>query len=208
MLMKIKKLTKKSLAELNLTLSGLDDASQRECIGGGNGTQIDPWTFIEYQSMTGDFAGGWVDFGSGYATYVSPSMSTLSFRQGVVDLACSYIGVSEQNNPDTVTMFLSDVLYGGGKNASPSTPWCAAFASYIYTQCGITNPQSAAVNDWRTWGHETSNPMIGDVAIFAWSHIGIVVSVNGDSVTVISGNYSDQVKITQEEKSSLTFRTL
>lgn len=55
---------------------------------------------------------------------------------------------------------------------------------------------------------QTSNPMIGDVAIFGWSHIGNVVSVNGDSVTVISGNYSDQVKITQEEKSSLTFRTL
>lgn len=47
MLMKIKKLTKKSLAELNLTLSGLDDASQRECIGGGSGTQFDPWSYEE-----------------------------------------------------------------------------------------------------------------------------------------------------------------
>lgn len=87
--MKIKRLTKKSLAELNLTLSGLDEASQRECIGGGDGSINSPWTLSEYQSQYGYFQGGYVDFGENGVLYVgSDSYYGTEYNQ---EYAISYI---------------------------------------------------------------------------------------------------------------------
>ena len=48
-----------------------------------------------------------------------------------IDVAKSFIGITEEKNPDKVTMFLGSVM---GGNPSPSTSWCGAFVSYCIKQ--------------------------------------------------------------------------
>ena len=48
-----------------------------------------------------------------------------------IDVAKSFIGITEGKNPDKVTMFLGSVM---GGNPSPSTSWCGAFVSYCIKQ--------------------------------------------------------------------------
>ena len=48
-----------------------------------------------------------------------------------IDVAKSFLGITEEKNPDKVTMFLGSVM-GGSPN--PSIPWCAAFVSYCIKQ--------------------------------------------------------------------------
>ncbi|WP_370453858.1 CHAP domain-containing protein [Proteiniphilum sp. X52] len=51
--------------------------------------------------------------------------------------------------------------------------------------------------------------IVGDVAIFnSYSHIGIVIDVDGDYVIVVHGNSGkDNVKSSRMHKSNFTFRT-
>ncbi len=48
-----------------------------------------------------------------------------------IDVAKSFIGTTEEKNPDKITMFLGSVM---GGNPSPSTSWCGAFVSYCIKQ--------------------------------------------------------------------------
>ncbi len=186
--MKKLKLIRKSLDELAMSLPAIGEQEQQGFIGGGDGSQMNPWTYDEYSSQYGYFAGGWVDFGEDGVRYVQPGYAFTPPDSGVATLASSYVGVSEANNDELIRAWLAENRYGNG-GASVSTPWCAAFVSSMLSASGISNPRSCAVNDFENWGTGTTSPKVGDVAIFKNPHhVGIVAAVDGNSVTIVSGN--------------------
>ncbi len=205
----MKKLTRKSLDELAKTSQVIDRSFQMSYVGGGDGTSINPYNRYEFDCMVSasTWRGGYVE-GWGYVSddvIITPNGDYTTRGAFAASLASSYIGVSETNNPDKIKDFFDSTSYVGGTS---STPWCAAFVSSVYDDAGISNPNSASVNSWRSWGNATSTPAVGDIAIWnSYSHIGIVTSVNGSNVTVVSGNYSNQVCSTTLPISSFTFRT-
>lgn len=86
--------------------------------------------------------------------------------------------------------------------------WCASFATWVWKKAGYKvnwtnkNLVSAIWSDAKKLGlqRSTSNAQPGDMVIFDWNndgnpdHVGIVESVNGNTITTIEGNSSDQVK--------------
>lgn len=105
-----------------------------------------------------------------------------------------YLGYNETKNASQIVKWLNDVGIG---TSSPKVSWCAAFVYAMFKEAGLAGCRSASVSAWRNeWGVFVSEPQVGDVAFFdkmGWSHIGIVTAVNGNIVSVISGNYSDCV---------------
>lgn len=60
----MKKLTKKSLDELEKVMPVICESKQREFVGGGSGTNCDPYTYEEFERMlsSGTWQGGYVLF--------------------------------------------------------------------------------------------------------------------------------------------------
>ena len=140
----------------------------------------------------------------------TPNVNYPGMNDYIAGNASSYIGVSESTHPDEVLRFLRDA---GIANPSTKIPWCSVFVSEVYSESGVSNPNSAAVNDWRTWGDATNTPQVGDIAIFnSYSHIGIVTAVDGEYVTIVHGNSnangnSGIVTSSRMHISNFTFRT-
>lgn len=95
--------------------------------------------------------------------------------------------------------------YKGVNNApgfdAPGTPWCAMFASYVYSMAGDDRyPAFAYCPYWINWLKEngywkTNNPEPGDLVFFDWEkdakcdHVAIVESMNSNgTINVIEGN--------------------
>lgn len=210
----MKKLTRKSLDELAKTLPVIEKKDQTVFVGGGNGTSASPYSIAEYDFMCnqGTWRGGYVS-GWGYVSpdvICTPNSNYSSMNGYIAGVATSYIGYSETTHPDAIIEMLKLV---GIVNATTHIPWCASFTSAVYHESGVSNPYSAAVNDWRTWGNATTNPQVADIAIFkSHSHIGIVTEVNGEYVTVVHGNSnangnSGIVASSVMHKSHFDFRT-
>ena len=136
-------------------------------------------------------------------------------REYVANLANSYRGILHELSQWSI---IQSMFAGTGITPS-STPggtnWCAAFVNYIFDYAGIGayGYGGATVSNWHTFGSSTTNPKVGDVAIWKpgtnnTSHMGIVTGVSGDYVIVTSGNYSDNVGSTNMvHKNSFDFRT-
>ncbi|MDE5560852.1 MAG: CHAP domain-containing protein [Bacteroidaceae bacterium] len=107
-----------------------------------------------------------------------------------------YLGISEKENPEQVLTWLKTA---GVKNATMGMGWCAAFVYSMFLEAGLKSYScnSASVATWKaTWGKEVKTPQVGDLAFWEeYSHIGIVIKIEGDKVVIISGNYSDKVSI-------------
>lgn len=210
----MKKLTRKNLDELAKTLPVIEKKNQTAFVGGGSGTSADPYTQGEFDNMCsqGTWRGGFVS-GWGYVSsevICTPNVNYPGMNDYIAGNASSYIGVSESTHPDEVLRFLRDA---GIANPSTKIPWCSVFVSEVYSESGVSNPNSAAVNDWRTWGDATNTPQVGDIAIFnSYSHIGIVTAVDGEYVTIVHGNSnangnSGIVTSSRMHISNFTFRT-
>jgi hypothetical protein len=82
--------------------------------------------------------------------------------------------------------------------------WCADFVSWVYREAGTPFtggssggwriPAVSSVEAWfkknGTWtpNNKNVNPQPGDVITYTFSHVGIVEKVEGETLTVISGN--------------------
>lgn len=97
------------------------------------------------------------------------------------------------------------------KYQKPNQAWCGAFVNWCAKQAGITIPNctytpagATAFMDKKAWTlAEQADPQPGDIVFFDFpgdaldriSHVGIVVSNNGDgTVTTIEGNTSPDKK--------------
>lgn len=68
----MRKLTRQSLDELAQVMPVIDEREMRSFVGGGDGTYNNPYTEAEYEEMmnSGNWYGGFVDYGSGCIDYV------------------------------------------------------------------------------------------------------------------------------------------
>lgn len=129
----------------------------------------------------------------GIERIVKSCHATSALRTKIVKTARSQIGVTA-NSHQCVP----------GKPYSVCTEWCAAFATWVWRQSGVSIPFMTYVPnvyDWAvqhhrwvgTSGLKSAKP--GDLIIFGSAHnryhIGVVDQVSGATVRVISGNTTD-----------------
>jgi uncharacterized protein (TIGR02594 family) len=175
----------KTLEKLKLhNLGEIGVAEQKSLRGGGE------WTWFE---------GNW--------TYMLNEVTVYGGNLGMVQNATGELGVAEYSGSDNNPR-IQDYFNGinGFRGACDSTPWCSAFTNYITEKSGYEGTDSAMANSWYNWGSPTSNPQPGDIAISSnGGHVGIVKSIEGGIITIISGNYSDQVA--ESVCSGYSFRT-
>jgi uncharacterized protein YukE/cell wall-associated NlpC family hydrolase len=111
---------------------------------------------------------------------------------------------------------------GNANKYGPSAAWCSSFATWVWKQSGVDIPSLPFTGDVYNWGQERGlaygadslgQARPGDVLLFGTgpespstsTHIGIVESVDGDQVTMIEGNSSDQVQRVTHTLSGDTF---
>ncbi|WP_158882638.1 CHAP domain-containing protein [Amycolatopsis anabasis] len=110
---------------------------------------------------------------------------------------------------------------GNRNKFGPAAPWCSSFATSMWRKAGVNIPLLPFTGDVYNWGrkhglaygkNDLKQARPGDVLLFgsgpgygASKHIGIVEKVEGNTVTTIEGNSSDQVRRVTHKLSSATF---
>lgn len=81
-------------------------------------------------------------------------------------------------------------------------PWCAYFATWVINQAGGKIPRYGSARDvenfYKKAGRWSSTPAVGDAYTVprlggSGRHVGLVVAVNGSTVTVTDGNWDKKV---------------
>lgn len=145
-------------------------------------------------------------------------MTEKQLRQKYADIALSYLGCKESDgsHKKIIDIYNSVQPYPRGYKMKYTDAWCATYVTamaieaqltdIIFRECGC----EAMIKLYREAGRWTENdayiPSTGDIIFYDWQdngagdnvggsdHVGIVVSVNDDIITVVEGNYSDSVK--------------
>lgn len=145
-------------------------------------------------------------------------MTEKELRQKIVAIAVSYIGCKESNGSHRkiIDLYNNHKPLAVGYKVTYTDAWCATFASAVAIKAGLTNIiptecgcdryinlfKSHAKSKWVEDGYYVPQP--GDYVFYNWDdstqpndgsadHVGIVEKVNGNTMTVIEGNYSHAV---------------
>ncbi len=111
---------------------------------------------------------------------------------------------------------------GNSNKYGPAAAWCSSFATWVWRKAGVNIPILPFTGAVYTWGqqhglaynsHHLNQARPGDVLLFGSgpqstgtsTHIGIVESRHGNTVTLIEGNSSDRVQRVTHTLSSSTF---
>ena len=121
----------------------------------------------------------------------------MSYPQGTaphaIEIAKAEIGYVE--TPDNITKY-GEVMKAQGQ------PWCGSFCNWVLKEAGVRVHSVVStvkgVQVFQDSGRWSQTPKLGDLAfmdfpndnIFRVSHVGIVVGINGQTVTTIEGNTS------------------
>lgn len=114
-----------------------------------------------------------------------------------LDKAVSYLGTREDHNNPVVLKFFAEA--GHPEIKSTSVAWCAAFTGAMLHETGFKNTGSLAARSYCKYGTKLDGPKRGCIVVFpragdpTLGHVGIVEKVQGDIITVISGNEHDKV---------------
>lgn len=144
-------------------------------------------------------------------------MTETQLREKVVATAKVWIGYNEADGSHRkiVDVYNSHRPLARGYALKYTDAWCAGFVSAVAIRLGLTDimPTEVGVGEmiklyqrlgrWKESDSYTPRP--GDIIMYAWgdngvgdctsgaSHVGIVVSCDGKTITVIEGNKSDAV---------------
>ena len=154
------------------------------------------------------------DWGFGRAVTLTEQLQRLQ----TVHMAQSWLGTPEGNEDHQriIHIYNCHEPLAQGYAVTAEDNWCAAFASAVAIQCGITDimPTECGcqrqIGLWQTLGRWEENdnyaPLPGDYIYYAWDetfsfgdctgwadHVGIVVGTAGPFIKVIEGNKDDQV---------------
>lgn len=172
---------------------------------------------IEFQKNANITADGIVGKGT-WAALANAAMSAVSISAShylLSDIAARYIGTQETgdnrigSSTEMREIFEADDLVVNGD--TDGYPWCAAFVSLcVQKLCSssilygdLIPPREPSVSRFLNNWAKTNNCLIfkpdseiftimkGDIVVFTFSHIGIVESNNGTSITTIEGNTND-----------------
>lgn len=144
-------------------------------------------------------------------------MTETQIRQSVVAAAREWIGYNEADGShrQIVDVYNSHRPLARGYALRYTDAWCAGFVSAVAIRLGLTDimPTEVGVGEMiklyqrlGRWKESDSYiPKPGDVIMYAWgdngvggctsgaSHVGIVVSCDGKTITVIEGNKANAV---------------
>jgi TIGR02594 family protein len=116
------------------------------------------------------------------------------------EMGITEIGGSKANPRIVEYLWTTKGLSSDLKN-SDETAWCSAFANWCIVTAGLTGTSSAWALDWRNWGKEIANPVIGAVVVFSrkslktnGGHVGFFIEDLGTKVRILGGNQSESVK--------------
>lgn len=145
-------------------------------------------------------------------------MTEKQIRNQVVETVLSYLGCNEADgsHKKIIDLYNSHIPRARGYKVKYTDAWCATFVSAVAIECGLTDIMPTECSCTKMielykakgrWQESDSYvPQPGDLIMYDWNdsgkdddvgapeHVGIVVSVNGESFTVVEGNYSNAVK--------------
>ena len=148
---------------------------------------------------------------------VGKTMTETDIRNLVVSTAKSFIGCKESNgsHKKIIDTYNNHKPRARGYAVKYTDAWCATFVSAISVLCGLTDimPTECGcgkmIDLYKKLGRWVESdsyvPKIADVIMYDWQdngkgdntsspdHVGIVVSVSGNKLTVIEGNKDDAV---------------
>lgn len=140
------------------------------------------------------------------------------YRDVIVKQAKAWLGKKESNgsHKEIIDIYNAHTPRARGYKVKYTDAWCSTFASAVAIKCGYTAiiPTECgcqkhidlfkAIGCWVE--DDAYYPSAGDFIFYDWedsgkgdnkgyaNHIGIVEKVNGNTITVIEGNYSNAVK--------------
>lgn len=94
------------------------------------------------------------------------------------------------------------------KATEDEVSWCSSFVNWCVTQAGLKGTDSAAARSWLKFGTPVDVPQEGDILILKRGnppsgHVGFYAGENEWYYSVLGGNQSDQVKVSQYKKADL-----
>lgn len=145
-------------------------------------------------------------------------MTETELRQKAVSIAKGWVGVKEGSaqHKAIIDVYNSYTPRPRGYKVTYADSWCAAFVSAVAIKAGLINIMpvecscSKLLELYKAKGRWVENdayvPSPGDLVLYDWQdsgagdnkgapdHVGMVEKVVGRTITVIEGNYDDQVK--------------
>lgn len=145
-------------------------------------------------------------------------MTEDAIRQKVADTALALVGIKEgtAGHKKIIDIYNAQRKLPRGYKMTYTDAWCAATMTYIGIILGIPNiilPEcscSAMIGLYKKAGRWEERddyvPDIGDLVMYAWKgqkgentlapdHVGMVVKKDGNTLTILEGNYDNQVKL-------------
>ena len=135
----------------------------------------------------------------------------------VINIVKKYVGVCEDVRNSNKVVF-NTKLYGR-EVSGVNYPWCCAFIWCVFNEAGINIKRTAScmmLGDWfkQEGKYHKDNPQVGDIVFFKFpgssrwtNHVGLVIEVNGNTLTTIEGNTSSDNKGSQNNGGMVTIRT-
>ena len=144
-------------------------------------------------------------------------MTEKEIRGLVVSTAQKYLGYKESNgtHKKIIDIYNGHKPLAQGYKVKYTDAWCATFVSFVGIQCGLTDiiltecscPRMIELYKKKGRWKEDDNykPAAGDIVMYDWQdsgvgdntgtpdHVGIVVSVSGNSIKIIEGNIDNAV---------------
>ena len=176
------------------------------------GSESDGYTFYCFP----DGVDGYCD-AFGYFSKPEEEEDNMISAKDIIDIARSWIGRNEYDGSHKyiIDLYNAHTPLARGYKVKYTDQWCDTYVSAMFikagatdiiggTECGVEEHvklfKKAGI--WVEDGNIT--PKAGDIIVFNWDdstqpndgysdHIGIVESVNGNTITTIEGNYHDSV---------------
>jgi hypothetical protein len=135
----------------------------------------------------------------------APANALEAYSRALVDVALSQVGVREQtsNRAPEISKYWTATWYPDG--AQNREPWCAAFVCWCVAEAAKKVPVNFRLpqdprafgldEDWakhsglaKSGSPSARDIKTGDIVVFQFSHVGICVGSNGDSIFTVEGN--------------------
>jgi uncharacterized protein (TIGR02594 family) len=149
------------------------------------------------------------------------SVSTPADRSAPwMDVARAEMGVREiagsRHNSRIVEYHAATTL----RATSDEVPWCASFVNWVLRESGKRGTNSAAAASFLDWGTTLASPRAGAVVVIrhttsgnrgstgssSGNHVGFFLSASPSHISILGGNQSDQVKVSNFNLSSFAVR--
>ena len=126
--------------------------------------------------------------------------------EDIIALAKTQVGVTEEPPGSNCVKYNTD--YYGSPVSGSAYPWCVVFVWWLFKELGASDlfcgGEKTAWCNYVMQYAKSHNQWVtdykpGDLVLFNWDgdditdHIGLVIEVNGNSVTTIEGNCNDMV---------------